>query len=229
MRVSHNTVAVLRNFARINNGIRFERGHTLRTISSRKTIYAEAVLDEECPKEVCLYSLKDLLGLIARSHKPLQLTFDTTASDTFPNGCVTLQEVGSKKMIGSESLCPSECIDVPPDKPSWIDEEVAFDLTAADLIYLKMHNHQNTRRNTITITWNEDIVQLQKRIHDDSTLGMIEIPSKVSGTAPFRTAIKVEHLKCLMPGSYSVCIFKEKIAHFLFKGFPLKYWMLLEK
>ena len=89
MRLSRNTIALLRNFSKINIGLRFEKGHTLRTTHQQRFMVAEAGLDEECPAEACLYPLKDFLSLIATSKNPLQLTFDITASDDFPHGCMT--------------------------------------------------------------------------------------------------------------------------------------------
>lgn len=224
MRLSHNTIALLRNFSKINTGLRFEKGDQLRTISAGKTFYAEGKLDDECPTEATLYSLNEFLSLIARSEHPLQLSFDTTASKTFPYGCVTIQEVETLNMIGSVACCQPQMVITPPftNRVS-IDYDLGFDLTAADLVYLKKQSDEHIER--IMIRWSGDTVRLQKMGRRDSTVGLIEARNTFPDTAQFDCFIKTEDLKRLMPGPYSVQITKKNVAHFLYKGFPLEYWM----
>ena len=199
----------------------------VRTVHRLKTIYAEAVLDEKCPAEACLYSLKDFLSLIARSENLLELTFDTTASGDFPQGCATIQEVGTQHMIGSVGLCDPAYVRRPPSQPLRVESDIAFDLTAGDLAYLTTQPHKHMK--TIMIRSSGNAVRLQKMIYEDFILGYIEVGNRVTDTAPFQGALKTEYLKCLMPGPYSVHIAQKGIAHFLYKGFPLEYWMMVEK
>ena len=46
MKLSNETLSVLKNFASINQGILFKPGKTIRTISTHKNILAEAVVSE---------------------------------------------------------------------------------------------------------------------------------------------------------------------------------------
>jgi len=226
MRITRNTIAVLRNFSKINDGLRFEKGHTLRTVHSSKFLLAETRLDDECAGDACLFSLKDFLCQIARSEHPLQLTFDTTASDDFPQGCVTVQEVGSLKRIGSVALCDPSYIKTPPKQRVLVEKHLTFDLSAADLAYLTIQ--PDKRMSEIRICSSGETVRLQKKI-DDSIQGFIEVRNTMPDTAPFHGAIKTEYLKRLMTGPYTVHIAQKGTAHFLYKGFPLEYWIGLQK
>lgn len=225
MRIARNTIAVLRNFSKINTGLRFEKGHTLRTVHPQQFILAETLLDEECPADACLFSLKDFLCLIARSENPLQLTFDTTASDDFPEGSLTVQEVGTLNRIGSVGFCPPTYVRTPKQR-MLVEKDFSFDLTAADLAYLTTQPDKRMRE--IMICSSGDTVRLQKMI-DDSIFGFIEVRNTVSDTAPCQSVIKTEYLKRLMTGPYSVGISRKGVAHFRYKGFPLEYWVMLEK
>ena len=49
MKLSDNTLTILKNFAGINNSILVKQGTKLRTISVAKNILAEAEIDEEFP------------------------------------------------------------------------------------------------------------------------------------------------------------------------------------
>ncbi|MGH7183817.1 MAG: hypothetical protein ACREJN_17825, partial [Nitrospiraceae bacterium] len=227
MRLSTNLIALLRNFSKINPSLRFEKGDLLGTIDKRKMLIAIAKLDEECPQEAYIYSLKEFLSLIARSEHPLQFSFDTTASETFPHGCVTVQEVESLKMIGSVTLCPANCVKTPPEKRISLEYDLAFDLTAADLVHLKKQSDYWHKK--IVICSSGDTVQLQKMSDRDYASGLIEVCNTAPGTAPLWCAINTEYFKCLMPGPYSVQISKKGLAYFLYKGFPLEYWIVTER
>ena len=64
MKLSDNTVQILKNFSGINQSLQFKQGNTLKTISPLKTIFVEATINENFPKEFALYDLnKDFSGL----------------------------------------------------------------------------------------------------------------------------------------------------------------------
>lgn len=222
MQLTHNTIAVLRNFSRINTGVLFERGHMLRTIYAQKTMYAEAVLDGECPVDACLLSLKDFLSLIARSDKSLELIFDPTPSGDFPWGCGTILEVETQNRIGSVGFWDPSFINTPPHNKLACEKHLSFELTAADLSYLT--KCPDKYKSQILVRFIGDAVRLQKIVHS-SVLASIEVCNGVSDAAPFQGTIKNEHLKRLMPGPYTVHVDRKGIGHFQYHGFPLEYWV----
>ncbi len=226
MRITRNMIAVLRNFSKINTGLGFEKGYTLRTVHSSKFLLAETRLDEACPEDACLFSLKEFLCLIARSEHPLELTLDTTESAVFPQGCVSVHEVETLKRIGSVALCDPSYVKTPPKQRVLVEKHLAFDLTAADLAYLT--TQPDKRMSEIRICSSGETVRLQKMMND-SIFGFIEVRNTVSDTAPFQGAIKTEYLKRLMTGPYAVHIAQKGLAHFRYKGFPLEYWIGFEK
>ena len=57
MKLSENTVEVLKNFSSINQGLVVKPGKVLRTISANKAILAEAHIDEEFKTEFKQYAL----------------------------------------------------------------------------------------------------------------------------------------------------------------------------
>ena len=57
MKLSDNTLSVLKNFSSINQSILFKEGSRLRTISVMKNIMAEATITEELPKDFGIYDL----------------------------------------------------------------------------------------------------------------------------------------------------------------------------
>ena len=51
MKLSNDTLSVLKNFGNINQGIYFKKGKVLKTVSSGKNILAEATINEEIPAD----------------------------------------------------------------------------------------------------------------------------------------------------------------------------------
>ena len=70
MKLSDNTLTILKNFAGINNSILVKQGTKLRTISVAKNILAEAEIDEEFPRDVALYDLNQLLNILSTYTNP---------------------------------------------------------------------------------------------------------------------------------------------------------------
>ena len=56
MKLSNDTLSVLKNFGNINQGIYFKKGKVLKTVSSGKNILAEATINEEIPADFGVYN-----------------------------------------------------------------------------------------------------------------------------------------------------------------------------
>jgi hypothetical protein len=65
MKLSKTTVEILKNFSSINQSILFKSGNKIRTISIAKNILAEAVVEEEFPKNFGIYDLNQFLNGIS--------------------------------------------------------------------------------------------------------------------------------------------------------------------
>ena len=76
MKLSNETLSVLKNFASINQGILFKPGKTIRTISTHKNILAEAVVSEEIPKEFGVYDLNNFFSVLSLHKEEPVIDFD---------------------------------------------------------------------------------------------------------------------------------------------------------
>ena len=54
MKISKNTMNMLKNFSDINMSIEVKAGNTLRTVSVQKNILAEATVDESFPQDFAI-------------------------------------------------------------------------------------------------------------------------------------------------------------------------------
>ena len=81
MKLSDNALAILKNFAGINNSILVKEGNKLRTISVAKNILAEAEIKEEFPRAFAIYDLNQFLnGLSLHQDPDLDFQQDTYLS-----------------------------------------------------------------------------------------------------------------------------------------------------
>jgi len=70
MKLSDITLALLKNFAGINNSILVKKGNKLRTISVAKNILAEADITEEFPRDFAIYDLNQFLNGLSLHQDP---------------------------------------------------------------------------------------------------------------------------------------------------------------
>ena len=118
MKLSDQTVALLKNFSGINQNIQFRAGNKIQTISAQKNILVSAEIPETFPSNFAIYDLNKLLGVMSLFQDP----------DL---------EIGEKTMkIGGKvdyMFADPAMIVSPPDKDlAFPDPEVSFTLSKVD-------------------------------------------------------------------------------------------------
>ena len=75
MKLSENTVSILKNFSTINQNILVKEGSQLRTMSTMKNILGEAGITETFPRDFGIYDLNEFLGVLSLV-KDAEVNFD---------------------------------------------------------------------------------------------------------------------------------------------------------
>jgi hypothetical protein len=70
MKFSDNTRAILKNFSQINNSLLFRQGTLLRTMTEPQTLYVEANIAEEIPREFAIYDMNQFLSALSLFNDP---------------------------------------------------------------------------------------------------------------------------------------------------------------
>lgn len=65
MKISKETLAILKNFSGINSNIMFKAGSRLATISPQKNVMAEVTVPEVFPKDFGIYDLSEFLAVVS--------------------------------------------------------------------------------------------------------------------------------------------------------------------
>ncbi|MFN9115487.1 MAG: DNA polymerase [Bacteroidota bacterium] len=218
MKLSPETLAILKNFASINESILFRQGNKIRTMKyPAKTILGEAVVPETFPKEFAIYNLNQFLNGYSLLDNP-ELDF-SDEEDRF----VILKE-GKRKI--KYFFCNPEMINSPPDKPLVLpSEDVAFNLSAEhlDKILKARSIYQLPDLSVVG-----DGSEISLVVHDKENPSSNEYTIVVGDTGnTFTFNLRIENI-LILKGSYDVTISKSKISRFNNTATDLVYYLPLE-
>jgi hypothetical protein len=104
MKLSPETLTILKNFSTINQSIIFKAGTTLKTISPQKTVMASATIADEFPRDSGIYNLGQFLSTLGLYEAP-ELEFGDRS--------VTISGGGASSVV---SYADASMIISPPDK-----------------------------------------------------------------------------------------------------------------
>ena len=128
MKLSNDTLSVLKNFGNINQGIYFKKGKVLKTVSSGKNILAEATINEEIPADFGVYNLNEFLSVVSL-HK------DTPTFEFTEKSAVIIGNKGRSKT--NYRFCEPTMLTVPPEKQLTMPStEISFEMTAEDFDWI---------------------------------------------------------------------------------------------
>lgn len=219
MKLSNETISILKNFGAINQGIYFKKGKTLKTVSSHKNILAQVNIGEEVPADFGVYDLNNFLSVISLREDP---TFE------FEDKNVVI--VGNKGRSKTKyRFCDPTMIVTPPEKElAMPDPEISIQLSAEDFSDIMRTaavlsspqiavESDGKKINLVTLDTSNDSAHT-------NTLELGDGDGKV-----YKMIFKTENLSKAMPGSYNVNISSKGIAHFKNKDIDLQYWITTEQ
>ena len=216
MKLSNETLSVLKNFAGINQSLEFKKGNKLTTISSGKSVLAQASLKEEIPQNFCVYDLNQFLSVHSMFKGDVELEFDTS-NVIFKGGRSKLKyRMASKDMIVT-----------PPEKEIKLGE-VDCSFTMSDLDYAEITKATSvlSSPNMTVKSDGENIELVASDAKDDSQ----HTNSIVVGTGngkSYSIVFKTDNIK-MIPGSYDVQISFKGFAHFKNTKEDIQYWVAFE-
>jgi hypothetical protein len=220
MKLSNETLSVLKNFATINQGIMFKKGSKLRTISSLKSILAEVTIKEDIPSEFGVYDLNNFLSVVSL-HK------DDPSFDFDEKHVVIVGNKGRSKI--KYRFCESTMINLPPDKQVTMpDPEITFDFTSEDFDWvMKAASVLSSPQVAIESDGKSVNIVTLDLANDSAHTDSLQLDVNPTGDK-YRMVFKTENISKVLPGSYEVKISSKGIAHFKNKNVDLQYWISTE-
>lgn len=218
MKLSTETLSVLKNFASINQGILFKPGKTIRTISTHKNILAEAVVSEEIPKEFGVYDLNNFLSVLSLHKDDPVIDFDESN--------VLISGLQGRSKIKYRFCAPNMIVVAPEKNLELNNPEINFEFSAEDFDWiLRAANVLSSPHIAVESDGKKIFVTAFDVQNDSAHTESLEV-SKSNGDK-YKMLFKTENMK-MLAGGYSVTISSKGIAHFKHKTVNIQYWIATE-
>ena len=223
MKLSNETVTVLKNFSTINQNLVINPGKNISTMSAMKNIVAKATVTEDFSQAFAIYDLNEFLASLSLFENP-----DLDFKEDF----VVMTETGSKGKSLKYWYSDPSVVTTPAKEITMPSSEVTFtfssdllsDVTKAaavigapDMVLegmdlgtatLKVTDKKNDTANNYAVGVDTN--------HEDSDKNV-----------PYKFWFKVENLR-LLPGSYDVKVSSKKISYFKNTNVDVEYFIALE-
>lgn len=215
MKLSKETLALLKNYSSINSHLLFKEGNKLATISAQKNVMASATVAEHFDKDFAIYDLVEFLGALSLFEDP-----DLTFSEKF----VTIKD--GKNSIKYFAADASNITAPPAKQIALPSEDVTFHLSAATFQLIQR---------TASVLHSSDV----SIVGDGSTMKIVVGDKKNAASNCYESAVgttdktfkvnlKVENLK-MIHGDYDVAVSSKKISRFKATGNgDLTYYVAVE-
>ena len=216
MKLSDNTLTLLKNFAGINQSILVKQGNKLRTISIANNILAEAEITEEFPREFAVYDLNQFLnGLSLHQDPDLDFT---------ENSYITIRE--GKRRVKYFYADPNVIISPPEKEIKLPSEDVCFQLETGSLEKL-VKAAAVYQLPDISAIGDAGVIRLVVRDKKNDTSNEYSI---VVGETDeqFTFNFKVENISKIVSGAYNVVVSRKLLSQFTNTKHNLSYWIALE-
>lgn len=221
MKLSNETVTVLKNFSTINQNLVIKSGNSISTMSAMKNIVAKAEVSETFPRDFAIYDLNEFLAALSLFDKP-----DLDFKEDF----VVMTEDGSATKFLKYWYSDPSVVTTPTKEIAMPSCEVFFSLSS---------NILSDVQKAAAVIGVPDMVLTNGRIGGAD----LKVTDKKNDTAndysiSFDTNsddqdanysfwFKVENLK-LLPATYDVKVSSKNISHFKNTNVDIEYWIALE-
>ena len=219
MKLSNETLSVLKNFGAINQGIMFKKGKTLKTVSSQKNILAEVNIAEEIPADFGVYDINSFLSVVSLHKEDPSFDFDEKH----------VLIVGNKGRSKTKyRFCEPAMIVLPPEKQLTMpDSDISFDLSSEDFDWVMRSANVLSSPNIAVESDGQKVNIVTLDVQNDSAhTESLEIGN--GNQSKYRMIFKTENLSKILPGSYEVVISKKLLSRFQSEDKNLTYYIALE-
>ena len=226
MKLSKETLAIMKNFAGINANLMLKNGNKLSTISPAKSVMAVAQISENLPingsGNFGIYELNDFLSAYT-----LMEDADLTFGDNF---CVMSK--GSQKIKFYSAA--NEMLVIPSKESLPVSDDVSFNLRAADLdiisksaAVLKVSDISIVSKDGKVSVEVADKKAQQAAKSGKSTANAFNLDIGTSDKE-FKVNMKVENLQKIALTDYTVTVDSKKLSKFSATKGSLVYYIAIE-
>ena len=218
MKLSNETVTVLKNFSTINQNLVIKPGNNISTMSAMKNIVAKAKVKEEFTQEFAIYDLNEFLAALSLFDNPdldfkddfvvisngahLKYWYSDPSVVTTPMKDVTMPESEISFTLEGSMLSDVQKAAAVIGAPDMVLEAMSLGIAA-----LKVTDKKNSTANDYAVK--------------------VDVNNENGKDVPYKFWFKVENLK-LLSGKYGVEVCSKNISHFVNTNVDIEYFIALE-
>jgi hypothetical protein len=217
MKLSTETLNVLKSFSAINSGMEFKQSNKLKTISPSRAVLAEVTVKDTFTDSFCVEDLNEFLSVHSLFDGKAELIFDEHHIN-FKSG---KSKIKYRKTDKTSIVTPPEKINFPTDK------DVEFVLKAEDYDWILKTSRVLSSKH-IAVQSDGEKVEIVTYDADLDTAHENSIELDVKGTGKeYKIVYSVDNFK-LIPGEYTVSINFKGVTHFKNNKEDIQYWIAQE-
>lgn len=215
MKLSEQTIEILKNYATLNQSLQFRKGSELTTITPTSTVFAKSRVVESFPFDFAIYDLNKLLSKLSL-YRDCELEFEPDR--------IVLKSADGRRTDYIKYSSPKIMV-VPPDKKIALDDpEHEFELSNEDLTWQrKSAGISNSPYIIFRGDGKKIYIQSNDVTNDSSDMSSTEIAKT---NKSFVYVIKLENWK-MLDGSYRVKL-RPKLSKFEHTDKPIEYFIAVE-
>jgi hypothetical protein len=217
MKLSENTINLLKNFAGINPNMVFKAGSSIATIAEAKNIMASATVTETFPQEFGIYDLNEFLSTLTLVDNP-DLSFSDD-SITIKDGKTSIRYFYASMDL---LTAPSKQVTMPNPEVTFILSEDTLNKIRKASSVLGHANIEIKGEN------GKIIVNLTDAKNASANKYSIVVDENNACKEVFSFIMVISNLK-MVSGDYTVEISSKLISHLKHTTLPVEYWIALEK
>ena len=215
MKLSEQTVSILKNFSTINQNLVIKEGSEISTMSAMKNIVSKSEVEETFPVEFAIYDLNEFLSAMSLFTNP-----DLDFNDNF----VVITEAGSNSKSLKYWYSEPSVVTTPSKEITMPSVDVEFPMNSGILSEVQKAAAVIGAPDMVL---EDDELRVTDIKNDTATSYSTSLDTKSDDDASYKFWFKVENLK-LLPGDYDVQVSEKRISHFQNKKTPIEYWIALE-
>lgn len=214
IKLSKNTLSILKNFSSINSNLLIKPGNTFKTIAPSKSVFAEAKVEEEFPVEVAIWDLGQFLGVVGLFGEP-EFEFEENYVRIHSNNSSVKYFYSAPSLL----TVPSKSIVMPKVTHQFVvTQSVFFELMRAASVL---------QVGDLELCGEDGIISLSVSKKSDPTSNSYRV--EVGETEQdFSYTLQMDDLK-LLPGDYTVSLTDTVISKFAHTNMSLNYYIAVSK
>ena len=215
MKLTNETINVLKNFSTINQNLVIKEGSSISTMSAMKNIVAKATVEEKFEEEFAIYDLNEFLSALSLFSNP---------NLDFNDDYVVMTEDGSNGKKLKYWYSDPSVVTSPTKEVTMPSSEIEFNLSSDTL-------SEVTKAAAVIgvpdMVLESGELRVTDKKNDTANSYSTQVVQSNDEAEKYKFWFKVENLK-LLQGSYDVQVSAKKISYFKNSNFDIEYFIALE-